>query len=79
MGLKTLRSISDLSSAVAHWQKSWVKLGKRLYQLAVGPLKSASFLELHSSFWQRKTLSTGSSSYRKKKTQGVNVIFKLEV
>lgn len=74
MGLKTLCRVSDC--AVAHWHKAWVKPG--LAQLQVGTLKSASFLELTSSSWQGKMLSTGSTSYRKTKPR-VNVIFKLEV
>lgn len=42
MGLKTLCGVTY----IAHWQKSWVKLGKRLAELQVGTLKSASLLDL---------------------------------
>lgn len=51
MKLKTLCGVSDF---IAHWQKGWVKLGKRLAQLQVGTWKLASFLDLTPGFFAKK-------------------------
>lgn len=53
MGLKTLCEVTY----IAHWQKGWVKLGKRRAQLQVGILKLASLLNLTQFFCKGRCFS----------------------